>query len=263
MLLLLACTAGLDSTTKESGGETGTEEEEIHWGYEDTEHTVGSERWAEHWPDCGNTSQSPIDLNDTIFSSGTRLDLSFDYQTTTLKILNNGHTLQWLIDPGSGITLDGVRYELVQFHLHAQSEHTNAGEHLPLELHLVHQAADESLAVLGLVFTTDTSDNPVFSEIGWGNFPTETDQEISDPSISYNPSSLLPGDFASNLSMIRYSGSLTTPPCTEGVNWMVAAYASLISDSQLSAFTALFDGNFRPAQELNGREVSFYIAEEE
>jgi carbonic anhydrase len=162
--------------------------------------------------------------------------------------LNNGHTVQVNYDTGSYIELNGDRYDLVQFHFHAPSEHSINGRLAEAELHLVHKSAAGNLAVVGILIEAG-AENPAFRST-WDNLPAEKGQ-VQQLSVEVDATGMLPA----NQETYRYTGSLTTPPCTEGVKWFVMTEAIKMSDTQLAAFTKIFEGNNRPVQPLNGRTL--------
>ncbi|MGR3310783.1 MAG: carbonic anhydrase [Candidatus Brocadiales bacterium] len=222
---------------------------ETHWGYEGE---AGPEAWGELSPDfalCSNgMNQSPIDISGAAKKNLT--DIVFDYRLTTLDILNNGHTIQVNYDKGSSIVIDGTgRYKLKQFHFHAPSEHTVNGKHFAMEMHLVHQSDDGELAVVG-VLIEDGIYNWSFIPV-WDNLPAGSGEEHHLNNVMVNVKDLLPG----NRLYYRYDGSLTTPPCTEGVKWFVLTTPIKLSESQVASFKAIVHNNNRPVQPLNNREV--------
>jgi carbonic anhydrase len=232
-------------------GEMMEEEEEHHeaphWGYEGE---VGPEHWGELNPDWALCStgveQSPVDIPaDTVVNPA---DITFGYDPSQLTIVNNGHTIQVNYDPGSTIEVGGKSYELKQFHFHALSEHTMAGANTPMEMHLVHQAEDGQYAVVG-VFINSGDANAAFEPI-WANLPAEAGDPTAIDGVMVNADDLLPGE----RTYYRYNGSFTTPPCTEGVQWLVLNTDISLSDEQIGAFTDIVDGNYRPVQALNDRE---------
>lgn len=227
-----------------------TDQEEstsAHWTYHGEE---GPEHWGELDPAyaaCGEgESQSPID-----FASTTEQDLAniqFSYESSAVKIINNGHTILVEYDAGSSISVDDKRYDLKQFHFHAPSEHSSDGVEHAAELHLVHAAEDDSLAVVGL-FVDIGPENTSLAEV-WEHLPEESGPARSTDAI-VDAADLLPPDQRT----FRYSGSLTTPPCSEDVDWLMMIEPINISDAQLAAFTEIMEGNDRPVQPLNDREV--------
>ena len=222
--------------------------EAVHWTYEGEE---GPEHWGEINPDyaaCGTgKSQSPIDVK---AAEGDDLtNISFNYQPSEVNILNNGHTVQVNYDSGSYIELDGVRYDVAQFHYHAPSEHAVDGKLVAAELHIVHKNADGGLAVVGILLD-EGAQNDAFQPF-IENLPAE-ESEVSDAGVKINAADLLPVVQTT----YRYSGSLTTPPCSEGVNWLLMTTPVEISTEQISALESLFDhGNNRPVQPLNDRPL--------
>lgn len=221
---------------------------EVHWGYEGER---GPESWGRLCPDftlCSEgMNQSPIDI-----SEGTTKnlpDIVFNYQPTTLNILNNGHTIQANYDKGSSFVVDGTKYELKQFHFHVPSEHTLSGKHFDMEMHLVHQSDSNGLAVVG-VLIENGSYNRAFSPV-LDNLPTNSGEELHLYHLTLNANELLPGERFS----YRYDGSLTTPPCTEDVKWFVLVPPVELSESQIALFDAIIENNNRPVQPLNSREV--------
>lgn len=228
------------------------------WHYEGAE---GPERWGALSPKfaaCGEgTSQSPVDIADTV--AGTEpLEVKTNLLPGALRIahhehvadgINNGHTIQINYEGGDTLTIGNDAYELVQYHFHNQSEHTVKGRHFPMEMHLVHKAASGKLAVIG-VFIEEGAHNAAFDPI-WNNLPKQKGVETHYPSVNVDVDELLP----SNRASYRYDGSLTTPPCSEGVRWIVMTTPIQLSADQIKAFTAIIHDNNRPAQPLNGRPV--------
>jgi carbonic anhydrase len=226
----------------------GAQEENAHWTYEGE---TGPDHWGELDPGYAACStgeaQSPIDIADP--TEGDLVDVTVSYQPASpLKIINNGHTIQVNIDPGSTAEIDGVEYELKQFHFHTPSEHAVDGEHQAMELHLVHKTADDETAVLGVLLKEGTGGEafePVFA-----NLPPEEGPEQTVEAI-VNPADLLPAVGTT----YRYGGSLTTPPCTEGVHWLIFTEPVEISTEQVEAFRAIIAANNRPLQPANERTI--------
>jgi carbonic anhydrase len=219
-----------------------------HWTYEGEE---GPSHWGEldeSYVTCGvGKSQSPIDVLNS--SEQDLTNISFHYQPSKLNILNNGHTVQVNYDPGSYIELDNTRYDLAQFHYHAPSEHTIDGESFPSELHMVHRSADGNLAVVGILLK-EGAENVAYQPF-ISNLPAEK-TDPKDAGVSINAIDLLP----SSQMTFRYNGSLTTPPCTEGVNWLLMTTPVELSAQQLTALDSLFEsGNNRPVQPMNDRTL--------
>jgi carbonic anhydrase len=222
-------------------------QDDVHWAYDGDE---GPEHWGELDPDYALCStgkaQSPIDIVDPKDTDLANIEINY-HPMSPMKIVNNGHTIQVVVDPGNTLTLDGVEYELLQFHFHQPSEHLIAGEHQPLEMHLVHKTAEGNTTVLGVLLKEGSGGEP-FAPI-FSNLPTEvgTEQTID---VTVNLIDLLPESRIT----YRYEGSLTTPPCTEGVHWLVFTEPAEISAEQI-ATAAKFKTNARPVQPLNGRTV--------
>jgi len=222
---------------------------EVHWGYEGE---GGPAHWGTLKPEyalCGSgMSQSPIDIDKTYKAA--LEDIAVSYKETPLRIVNNGHSIQINYEPGSSITVDGKTYELLQFHFHAPSEHTVKGKFYDMELHLVHKNERDELAVVG-VFMKKGESNKII-QVLWDNLPTEIDKENVVSGISVNASGLLPDDS----SYYHYFGSLTTPPCSEGVNWSVMKTPIEVSEAQIEKFKSVMGvATNRPVLPVNKRFV--------
>jgi carbonic anhydrase len=225
----------------------------VHWGYEGE---VGPEHWGDLSPDYAACSQgveqSPVDILAT--APVNPPGLRFTYQPSALNIVNNGHSIQVNYDPGSSLEVDGAAYPLVQFHLHSLSEHTLSGSHTPMELHLVHQDAGGAIAVIG-VMIVEGKQNPAYEPI-LAHMPAQEGEPEAISGVTVNAGDLLPAD----REYYRYNGSLTTPPCTEGVKWLVMASPVELSASQIAAFQSLYNDNYRPVQPLNERTFQLTAA---
>jgi carbonic anhydrase len=218
-----------------------------HWGYAG-EGAPGN--WGKLDPAFATCAtgkeQSPIDLAKS--TKAERGAAQFDYKDGTAEIVNNGHTVQVNYQPGSAITVDGRAYELKQFHFHAPSENTINGKHFPMEVHLVHQDKDGKLAVVAVMFT-EAAANPMLASLSPGLPEKEGQKRALAP---LNADGLLPKD----RHYYRFPGSLTTPPCSEGVSWLVVTQAVPASKAQIAAFAkAIGHPNNRPVQPLNARQV--------
>ena len=220
---------------------------EVLWGYEGDR---GPDRWGsldEAFAACADgTEQSPVDLVDG--AAGDYPTLKFDYGPRTGMVVNNGHTIQVNVDRGSGIVLDNTRYELLQFHFHHGSEHTVGGVQLPMEMHLVHRSDGGMLAVVGVLLAEGAA-NATLAPI-WERFPRRARWAVALPE-EIEVAGLLPAA----RSVWRYRGSLTTPPCTEGVSWIVMTEPGMLSAAQIATFGAIHPRNFRPVQSLNRRTL--------
>lgn len=214
-----------------------------HWGYTGAH---GPEHWGDTYAMCRGTAQSPVDIRQTKTVAG-GVPIAFDYRDSRLSVVNNGHTIQVDYDPGSAITVGGTRYELLQFHFHRPGEERVQGRAYPLSAHLVHRAADGTLAVVGVIFD-EGAPQPMIDKI-WAHLPMRAGQQRTVSNVRINAASLLPPD----RSYYAYMGSLTTPPCSEGVRWHVLRTPVSVSAAQLRIFP--FAMNARPVQPLNDRVV--------
>lgn len=215
-----------------------------HWEYSGA---VGPEHWGDLRPDfkaCKlGLEQTPLNLAYSV--KGDTGAIEFNYSAQALKVINNGHTIQVEGMKSSDIVVSGERYSLAQFHFHHPSEHLLSGKPFDMELHLVHKSAAGALAVVGVFIKAGARSAalaPVFD-----NMPA---QESGSADISgFNPADLLPHDRG----YFRYMGSLTTPPCSEGVVWSVFREPVEASADQIRRFANLYPVNARPAQRQNTR----------
>jgi carbonic anhydrase len=222
--------------------------QEAHWGYGKEN---GPSQWSELKPEfetChAGQRQSPIDIASTEKADLPVID--FKYQASPLRIVNNGHTIQVNLPLGSTVTVAGHSYALLQFHLHTPSEEAIHGKHHALVAHFVHKDADGKLAVVALLFDVGKANAalaPVLPKM-----PPQEGPEATFEGTSVNPAKLLPA----KRGYYEFEGSLTTPPCSEGVRWFVLKQPVTLSQQQLDAFRKLFPRNARPTQPLNGRIV--------
>lgn len=217
-----------------------------HWGYEGE---AGPTHWGELSADfrtCAiGVQQAPIDLSGAIKAHPGPLHL--EYRPIPLRVVNNGHTIQVNTPPGNRLQIAEKTYELQQFHFHHPSEHLLAGKAFDLECHFVHKAADGALAVIG-VFIRPGSANAALTPI-WQAMPSAPGPEKAVAGVLVDSAGLLPKQRV----YYRYFGSLTTPPCTEGITWTVFRTPVHASPEQIRRFAALFPMNARPAQPLNRR----------
>ena len=221
----------------------------VHWAYDGD---LGPSYWgdlADEFIACkSGTSQSPINISNVIDPQPAQIE--FNYSSVPLRILNNGHTIQVNYAPGSSITIDHKEYELLQFHFHTPSEHQLAEHNFPMEGHLVHKNSQDELAVVG-VFIEEGHANPFFQTLV-DHLPKHAGEEQLVAGVEVNSLDLLPDEYT----LFNYSGSLTTPPCSEGVNWNVMSTPIQASAEQLHAFSAIMGDNNRPVQQMNSRLVS-------
>jgi carbonic anhydrase len=219
------------------------------WGYHGN---TGPAHWGALKPEfkacSAGKAQTPIDLRDGL--RGGRDLIQRDYKPMPLKILNNGDTIRVNAAPGSSVTIDAERYELLQFHFHHPSEHLLAGKAKALEAHFVHQNAAGRLAVLGVFLDPGAKPLAALEPI-WAAAPTGEGPEREVPGVTLNLEPIFPV----KTQHFRYQGSLTTPPCSEGVTWIVYAQPVAISTGQAQAFAKLFPLNARPVQPLNRRSL--------
>lgn len=213
-----------------------------HWGYDGEE---GPDHWSEldgaNELCAAGSHQSPIDLDDD--SQPRRAEpLKMTYKASRVNMVNNGHTIQYNYEPGSYLSVGGKTYEVVQAHFHASSEHTVYGVRYPLEMHIVHKAEDGTLAVVGVLFKKGKA-NKALDTADWVQMPSHVNETFLSQGI-FDLRDFVPGG-----DTWRYSGSLTTPPCSEGVAWHVYQRTLTVSAEQLAVFTHLFDHNYRPTQE--------------
>jgi carbonic anhydrase len=215
-----------------------------HWSYSGPE---GPSHWG---GSCEvGKAQSPIDIRTAQARPAKLPTLVFDYGPAPLHIINNGHTVQVDVANGSTLSVGGVRFQLVQFHFHKPSEETINGRHFDMVVHLVHRDWAGHLAVVAVPLRSGAA-NALVTKL-WSHLPKRKEQQSSPAGVTIDPAQLLP----TNHSSFSYSGSLTTPPCTEGVRWFVMRSPASISPAQIATFGKLYSHNARPTQPMNGREV--------
>jgi carbonic anhydrase len=216
------------------------------WGYTGA---TGPENWAKLSPEygtCAGSNQSPINLSGLIDA---KLEpIAFDYKAGSAEILNNGHTVQVNALPGSAISVDGIKYDLKQFHFHVPSENLINGKSFPMEGHLVHADKNGHLAVVAVMVTEGTANKAL--EKAWAQMPKQGEKLALSSDIS--PLEILPAD----RDYYRFNGSLTTPPCSEGVRWLVMKHPISASKEQIEKFLhVIHHPNNRPVQAVNARPV--------
>lgn len=216
------------------------------WSYEGS---TGPAHWGSlsyAYRTCSDGSaQSPVDVKR---ARARRLrNIVFDYQASAdVKAVNTGHTVEWDFPAGSAsIAVDGVKYPLIQMHFHTPSEHRVGGHSYPLEIHVVHKTASGAAAVVGFLVKRGAANRrwaPLVAAL-----PASGSRMVDDVDLRR----LMPSDPRT----FRYMGSLTTPPCDEGVHWNLMRRPIEMSAGQIARFRAIFDGNRRPVQPLNGRTI--------
>ena len=218
------------------------------WGYSGSE---GPSHWGELSPEFAACKtghlQSPVDI---VGAQNADLPaIQFEYKASALRIINNGHTIEINYAPGSFMRVGDKRYELKQFHFHHPSEETIKNKRFPMEVHLVHSDGDGNLAVVSVLLEEGSANSLV--ETLWGLAPKAAGPEKTDDNLQINAADLLPA----SRSYFTFAGSLTTPPCTEGVSWFVLKMPVTISKKQVATFAAIYPFDERPTQSLNGRTV--------
>lgn len=221
-----------------------------HWSYSGAE---GPSHWAEldkEFVACGaGKSQSPIDISTKTVHAAALPPLDFNYKTSALHIVDNGHTVQVSADPGSFLKVGNHRYELVQLHFHHPSEERLNGKSFEMEAHLVHRDAKGKLAVVAVLIDPGQQNEVI--ETLWKHLPKAKEAEESPAGVRFDPAALIPPSH----SYFTYMGSLTTPPCAEGVRWIVLKSPRTLSKLEIATFASLYPNDARPVQKLNGREV--------
>ena len=210
------------------------------WSYEGETGPANWGRINSDWAKCGTgTRQSPIDLRD-----GMKVDLEqivFDYRPSGFNVVDNGHTIQVAVGLGNYITVQNRTYELVQFHFHRPSEERINGKGTEMVVHLVHKDAEGKLAVVAVLLERGLP-NPMIQTV-WNNLPLEKNDTVT-PSVALDVNEILPAA----REYFTFMGSLTTPPCTEGVLWLVMKKPMPASPAQMALFSRLYPLNARPTQ---------------
>jgi carbonic anhydrase len=221
-----------------------------HWSYSGA---TGPTHWASLEPDyatCGNgKAQSPIDIETAHARKQDLAPLDFDYKPAPLHIINNGHTIQVNVPSGSTLTVGNDRYSLVQFHFHHPSEEQIDGKRSAMVAHLVHRDEQGHLAVVAVLLQPG-GPSAMLSTL-WHNLPATEGQEAAPTAVTINPADLLPAvrDY------FAFPGSLTTPPCSEGVRWFVLKAPMTLSAEELATFAKIYPANARSIQPLHRRVV--------
>ncbi|WP_307723553.1 carbonic anhydrase [Massilia sp. Mn16-1_5] len=218
-----------------------------HWDYDGE---FGPENWGKinpAWAQCGKGNrQSPIDIRDGMKVNLDEID--FDYRPSRFSEIDNGHTVQVNLAGGNAINVGNERYELVQFHFHRPSEEKINGKGTEMVVHLVHRGAKGQLAVVAVLLERGKPNEAI--QTVWNNIPLEKGQ-LGTPGVELDPLELLPN----RREYYTYMGSMTTPPCTENVLWMVMKQPMTASPAQMALFSRLYPLNARPLQDGGGRMV--------
>jgi carbonic anhydrase len=222
--------------------------EGMHWTY--TGHG-GPTEWGALSPEFSTCklgkNQSPIDIRGA--KAADLPPIKFDYKPSPLKVIDNGHTIQVNYAPGSSIDVGGTRYELVQFHFHKPSEEKIDGKSHAMVAHLVHKSADGKLAVVAVLL--DAGGASALIDSIWKNLPKEKEKEAVVQNVTVDATNLLP----ESRGYYTFQGSLTSPPCSEDVTWLVLKTPVKIADEEIAAFGKIYPMNARPTQPVNGRAI--------
>ncbi|RLM27523.1 carbonic anhydrase [Brenneria alni] len=224
--------------------------EHAHWSYEGQE---APSHWGQLSPDFSlcdtGKNQSPIDIHGALKTIHDELQLS--YQVGPQHIINNGHTIQVDVSAGNTLVIDNDNFTLQQFHFHAPSENEIDGKIFPLEAHFVYNDQQGAITVVALMFEQGETNQEL--EKAWQQMPLTLDKPVL-LNTPLNIDALIPATYRHKY--YRFSGSLTTPPCSEGVRWLVLDKPATISAAQIARFTAaIHHANNRPVQPLNGRVI--------
>ena len=221
---------------------------DAHWGYEGK---AGPDNWGnlnQEFVTCKlGQQQAPIDIP-TKSAAKTSAPIKTNYKPSAGEIINNGHTIQVALSDAGGVNLSGVNYQFLQMHFHTPGEEKLDGESFPFNAHLVHRTADGKLAVIGVFFKVGAANealNDVFTQM-----PVKEGKATLNGRL--DPVSVLP----KSLAYYSYAGSLTTPPCSEGVTFYILKTPMQMSQAQLDSFRKLYPMNARPTFPLNGRQVT-------
>ncbi len=232
---------------KAGHGAKGAAAHDAHWDYLGP---AGPESWGGLKPEFSlcktGQRQSPIDIR-----GGLAVDLEpvrFDYQPANFGVIDNGHTVQVNLEPGNFIEVGGKRFELQQFHFHRPSEERIDGRQFEMSVHLVHKDEHGKLAVVALLFDKGPG-HPVVQKV-WANLPLERN-ELAPARVPLEIGDLLPADRR----YYTYMGSLTTPPCSEGVQWIVMRHPVTLTPEQIDIFARIYPMNARPLQSASGRRI--------
>ena len=224
--------------------------DDVHWAYEGE---AGPQAWGRLKPEfnlCAiGKRQSPISIDEGTTLQGPAEPIQFSYVPSNGTVVNNGHTIQIDIQGDNAITVRGSKYRLLQFHFHTPSEEQINFKRFPMVAHLVHRNTEGQLAVVAVLLDVGVA-SALIDKV-WTYMPLDAGDRVRMPNELLNLAELLPTDQR----YYQFMGSLTTPPCTEGVLWMVLKAPMTISKAQLKLFSQLYPNNARPIQPLNARPV--------
>jgi carbonic anhydrase len=223
---------------------------EVHWAYEGEN---GPAAWGKLKPEfsvcASGKRQSPINIEEGSTLQGPAEPVQFNYTPSNGTVVNNGHTIQVDVQGDNSITVRGSRYRLLQFHFHTPSEEAINYRRFAMVAHLVHKNDEGQLAVVAVLLDVGGA-NQLVDKV-WTYMPLDAGDRVRMPREVLNMNELLPSDQR----YYQFMGSLTTPPCSEGVLWMVLKQPMTISRNQMRLFTQLYPNNARPVQPVNGRTV--------
>jgi len=223
---------------------------EVHWTYDGD---TGPQAWGQLKPEfnvCAiGKRQSPINIEEGSTLQGPAEALQFNYSPSNATVVNNGHTIQVDMQGDNSLIVRGSRFRLVQFHFHTPSEEQINFKRAAMVAHLVHKNDEGQLAVVAVLLEQGNAN--AFIDKVWTYMPLDTGDRVRMPLEILNVTELLPTDQR----YYQFMGSLTTPPCTEGVLWMVLKQPVTLSKAQYKLFSQLYPNNARPVQPVNGRPV--------
>jgi carbonic anhydrase len=220
-----------------------------HWSYLGPD---GPDHWGDLESDFATCKvgrhQSPLDIKDA--KEAELAPIHFDYKLSPLKIVNNGHTIRVNYEPGSSVTINGIALPLTQFHFHHPSETEIDGQKYDMELHLVHEDPAAGRGAVVAILIKSGAENALLRDL-LSHAPGKAGEQVERKKVVINAADFLPAD----QNYYVFEGSLTTPPCSEGIKWYVLKTPIEASASQITAFAKLYPDNARPVQPVNGREV--------
>jgi carbonic anhydrase len=220
-----------------------------HWSYSGAD---GPDHWGDlesDYAECkSGHRESPIDIVGA--QPADLAPIHFDYKLEPLKVINNGYTIQFNYEAGSSITINGTALPLVQFHFHHVSENEIDGKKYDMELHFVHMDSAANRTAVVAVFIKSGAENAALRDL-WSHIPHDMGKEVEFKKVVINAADLLPAD----QNYYTFDGSLTIPPCKEGVKWFVMKTPIEASPAQIATFAKYYPTNARPIQPANGREI--------